>query len=45
MMELFPKITAAGFSGYVETQREFPQQNPQILLLSLFVFTPRGITL
>ena len=45
MMELFPKITAAGFTRHVETQREFPQQNLQIRLLSPFVFTPRGITL
>jgi hypothetical protein len=45
MMELFPKITAAGFSGYVETQLDFLQQHLQILLLSPFVFTPRGITL
>ena len=45
MMELFPKITAAGFSRHVETRRKFQQQNPQILLLSPFVFTHRGITL
>jgi hypothetical protein len=45
MMELFPKITAAEFSGYVETQRDFQQLYPQTLLLSPFVFTHRGITL